>query len=430
LKKTLDIYIYIYATMMLTLAVVAFIARKEEVSQMKKLTENCKRLQIKGFAIGGIMALLLSGIVIVEANEVRNSILVHYGVNIAINGTLQSFPQDMTPFISEGRTFLPVRGISEALGVLVEWDGVTQTVYIGAKATGTPLLEAVPWHEQHAMGVEAATILGNSYQNVMVPRADMTFSSHNLNGQFELIRGTIGRVDESGTGNGFIRFIGDGHMLAYFTIGTYATPEDISIDVRGVNTLRIEMDRPRGIVTASGSRPALINPKIYSANIPVHVEIEPARSGSPLFLAANFLGHSPHLGVENNIANAALVRDDASILGVTHRDVYRHFGNSNALGFRMNGWRQYALNMQFHTLTGTLGRIDGSGEVAATVTFYGDGRQLAYFEVDGNTRPHDISVDVSGVIVLEMRISRPRGGTIGFGPPAPASPAFFNAVIE
>lgn len=38
---------------------------------------------------------------------------------------------DVAPFILDGRTFVPLRFIAEALGEDVQWDGNTRTVYIG-----------------------------------------------------------------------------------------------------------------------------------------------------------------------------------------------------------------------------------------------------------------------------------------------------------
>ena len=40
-------------------------------------------------------------------------------------------PDDMgTPIIVDGRTFVPVRYVSEVLGAGVEWNGVTRAVYV------------------------------------------------------------------------------------------------------------------------------------------------------------------------------------------------------------------------------------------------------------------------------------------------------------
>ena len=54
----------------------------------------------------------------------------NYQVKVAINGTLVQFP-DAQPYISSvGRTMVPVRFISEKLGYNVAWDGVKRMVTI------------------------------------------------------------------------------------------------------------------------------------------------------------------------------------------------------------------------------------------------------------------------------------------------------------
>ena len=80
------------------------------------------------------------------------------------------------------------------------------------------------------------------------------------------------------------------------------------------------------------------------------------------------------------------------------------------------------MNGQFNTITGTIGRIDGSGNRASTISFIGDGRTLATFNVDSTTMPTDIYVDIRGVLVLRIEIHMPNGDF--------ASLAFANAMIE
>ena len=71
---------------------------------------------------------------------------VTYGVRVVVNGIEQQFADDMRPFIVDGRTFLSVRGIADALGIAVDWDDETATVYIGQRAIsgGGQLRVAVP----------------------------------------------------------------------------------------------------------------------------------------------------------------------------------------------------------------------------------------------------------------------------------------------
>ena len=59
-------------------------------------------------------------------------------IKIVLNGT-RIAPKDANgnpigPFVSAGTTYLPVRGISEALGLIVNWNGDTNTVYLNTKA--------------------------------------------------------------------------------------------------------------------------------------------------------------------------------------------------------------------------------------------------------------------------------------------------------
>ena len=91
----------------------------------------------------------------------------------------------------------------------------------------------------------------------------------------------------------------------------------------------------------------------------------------------------------------------------------------------IGGWSHHNLNAQFSTLSGTIGRIDGTGSRAgeiSTVSFIGDGRELASFNVDGNTMPTEISVDVTGVLVLRIQITLPSQWS--------SQPAFANAMIQ
>jgi len=61
-----------------------------------------------------------------------------FGVNVVFDGISQNLPDNMQPFISEGRTFMPVRAIADILGVEADWDGSTSTVYLTSNNTASP----------------------------------------------------------------------------------------------------------------------------------------------------------------------------------------------------------------------------------------------------------------------------------------------------
>ncbi|MCL2838015.1 MAG: copper amine oxidase N-terminal domain-containing protein [Oscillospiraceae bacterium] len=85
------------------------------------------KTKVRCFLAGLLAATLLISTLTLASGALRE---VFYGVNVVVNGEPQHFDDDSQPFILDGRTFLPVRGIAEALGYHASFDGDTNTVYI------------------------------------------------------------------------------------------------------------------------------------------------------------------------------------------------------------------------------------------------------------------------------------------------------------
>ena len=214
---------------------------------MKKTKERAK-----GFVFGVLFMALLTPIVL-AANPGGVMREVFYDVNLVVNGTPWNPPADMMPFISDGRTFLPVRGIAELLDVPVDWDGATRTVFVGTIPHGAPLFATVPAFQTTGSASNLGTVnmLGNAYPNSL--RSNSRPSSltsnyawyFNLNGQFNQITGLVGSIDgQNGSGTSTISFIGDGRTLGTFSIDRDSRPTEISVDVTGVLVLRILVNQP------------------------------------------------------------------------------------------------------------------------------------------------------------------------------------------
>ncbi|MCL2235933.1 MAG: stalk domain-containing protein [Defluviitaleaceae bacterium] len=216
-----------------------------------------KRFQIKGFAAGFLVCALLSG-TLVWANTGGAWREVFYGVNVVVDGVPQNFPPDMTPFIADGRTFLPVRGIADVFDVPVEWYGATRTVYLGTIPHGFPFLSVAPNFEGEAFNnlglritgggphIRNVQMLGQPHANSMIaPQGQgagaRAWSHHSLNAQFTELTGLIGRIDGQG-GTSVISFLGDGRELASFSVDANTIPHEISVDVRGVLVLRVQIN--------------------------------------------------------------------------------------------------------------------------------------------------------------------------------------------
>jgi len=125
---------------------------------MKKSIER-----LKGFIAGFVMAIAVTTVAVVAASGGADAVLeIFRGVNVVVNGDAVDFAPDLQPFIANGRTYLPVRAIADALEMPVRWDEDTSTVYLGNR----PLNEATlagRWRVVRA----ADTFGGNTmYQDV------------------------------------------------------------------------------------------------------------------------------------------------------------------------------------------------------------------------------------------------------------------------
>ena len=81
--------------------------------------------------------------------------------SVYVNGEKLLFADNVNPYIdvTSGRTLVPMRGIYEAIGATVEWDGVTRTAFAMKGDTYTTVQignkKAFVNNEEHTLDVEA-----------------------------------------------------------------------------------------------------------------------------------------------------------------------------------------------------------------------------------------------------------------------------------
>lgn len=102
-----------------------------------------KKERRKGFILGFVTAIfsvfILTFSTSAFAASVKQSIQVLYNnIQLVVNGEKVQLGKDskgkrIEPFIYNGTTYLPIRAVGEALGERVYWDGKTKTVYIGKR---------------------------------------------------------------------------------------------------------------------------------------------------------------------------------------------------------------------------------------------------------------------------------------------------------
>lgn len=87
------------------------------------------RERIKGIVIGAILSSTLIIVYPVFARIAEETIIVNFNnIRIEIDGQLVN--TEYEPFIFDGRTYLPVRDVANAIGLDVEWDEATNTVQL------------------------------------------------------------------------------------------------------------------------------------------------------------------------------------------------------------------------------------------------------------------------------------------------------------
>jgi len=224
--------------------------------------------RIQDISIGVIITMLLLGAVNAFASTSR-TITATYGINVVVDGVKQNFTEDMQPFMTGGRTFLPVRGIAEALGAEVTWERETSTVYVKSPAvagvaptptpppTPTPKPEPAPFFETFTafdgkgLSVRSVNIQGTAYNNALrtsehhreIPSSG--WSQHHISERYTTLTGLIGCIDGSPTSMAStVTFIGDGNQLATFIVDSANRMTPITVDVTGVSELRIQIDQP------------------------------------------------------------------------------------------------------------------------------------------------------------------------------------------
>lgn len=107
-----------------------------------------------GFTTGLLIGSMTAGAF--AATGSQNIRATYKNIKVAVNNTVVSLKdaqgRTVEPFVYNGTTYLPVRGVATALGQQVSWDASTNTVYVGEQPTKAPASKSTP----------AGTVLYNS----------------------------------------------------------------------------------------------------------------------------------------------------------------------------------------------------------------------------------------------------------------------------
>jgi len=114
------------------------------------------RERIKGAVIGSVLTLVLVTVIPIFSRVAQETITVNFNnIRIAVNG--QHVQTELEPFIHQGRTFLPVRDVADAMGFDATWEDATNTVHLTARENAAPNLNVVPNYPAHQPTATPAT---------------------------------------------------------------------------------------------------------------------------------------------------------------------------------------------------------------------------------------------------------------------------------
>lgn len=226
--------------------------------------------EVRAFVMGVAITLILTSVTFVVASPSMREVV--FGVSVSVDGQLLEFEYDMRPFIMDGRTFLPVRTIADAVGLDVGFDQATSTVLLTTPvSTATRLADTFTGGStgsHRSQVLESASILGTTHANVVeysVVAQPTIYSEHYLSGDYTRIAGIFGRIDSGGTArDATVTIQGDGEILYTFEFRRYATTHAIDIDVTGVELLRVYVNATSGPGGVSNDRTSwAISANIY-----------------------------------------------------------------------------------------------------------------------------------------------------------------------
>ena len=242
--------------------------------------------RLQGMVIGILTTVLLLGTVTAFAADTR-TIEATFG-----NFRTYLFDQEFTvrntqgevlqPFMYNGSLYLPAEAILHAMGDNASWDAAVGIFRFGSvdappARERVPLQTAAPFFDSGRTGSHDNADFGDvqtpnprypgvqmggvTYYNAIIYRSSRSrhtpnwlalvdngvFTLHNLNGQYRIFSGSIGRLDGSSMHNATVEIRGDGRLLETLHLNAADMPRQFSLSVEGVAQLRVDVIFPRRI---------------------------------------------------------------------------------------------------------------------------------------------------------------------------------------
>lgn len=202
-----------------------------------------KRSILGAFALGLITALLLSLMVVPGfAATVAKTITVYTGITLYYDG-VEITPTDangkrVEPLLYNGTTYLPVRAVSNLFDEDINWDGATQSVYIGDMPGLKTYLgvDVKPYAKDAYYDKPTFTMDGKTYMNGFELDGYAIF---NLDGQYDWLEFDIGHTGAVRYEKEAVIYL-DGSIVQSISLAPEEMVKHVAIPLNGAMQLKID----------------------------------------------------------------------------------------------------------------------------------------------------------------------------------------------
>lgn len=211
-----------------------------------------KKSMFKGYVLGLLTALLVSMMVVPGfAATVAKTITVYTGITLYYDG-VKVEPKDangnkVEPLLYNGTTYLPVRAVSGLFDEDINWDGKTQSVYIGDMPGKKTYLKDLPFYESSSLSLpDTLTMDGKTYVNCFrLGDASITgnkeYVSWNLDGAYDTLEFDVGHIFANDTAKQVIVYL-DGQPAKIIDIAAGDKVKHVKVDLNGALRLKIQVE--------------------------------------------------------------------------------------------------------------------------------------------------------------------------------------------
>lgn len=214
-----------------------------------------------------VFALVLVGvgsITAMAAGQTKTATLYYNDISVVLDGNQLTLTnangQNVEPFVIDGTTYLPVRAIGEALGLNVQWNGNSNTVYLSSDSTDdSDTGETVDMSTLEAYTGTGSFKTGESFinrqqeyspdnmlygiksgMNVLHDDIPSTFSIvYLLGGEYTTFEAYAAPIDGGGTPTFTFKDADTNKALQTVSLESGDKPVQVSVDVTGIDKLSI-----------------------------------------------------------------------------------------------------------------------------------------------------------------------------------------------